>query len=1398
MPTIESLDIQIQAQSQGAANGIDALADSLRRLRDAVAPVSKGGMGLAALSNSLKKFNDSLTGLSNLSLAKEKIQGITDALKPLESVQKSGFSSLASGLDKLVKVAPQLEAVTATLEKTNLNDFAAQCNRVAAAITPLATQMEKVAEGFKAFPAKIQRLLSGNTSLTASNAKLTASYVNLAAKIAVAYTAIKRIARAVAQMMSEAIEWDGIAQRFNRSFGEYAQDAYSWIQRLNKEMYINTQQFMQYSSVFASMLKGYGVNQRDAATMATGYMELAYDIWAGFNDIYSSLEDSATAIRSVIAGEVEPIRKAGFTIVDSQLAITAANHGVAYSTQGATEEMKSYLRYLTLIDQARAQGLIGTYAREMNTAEGLMRTLKQQLISLAQAFGSVFLPILAAVLPYIQAFVQLITMAIQAVAALFGIDFKPVSFGGGGGGLGAAAETAEELGDNLGGAGKEAKKLKDYLLGIDELNVLKPEEDNGGGGSGVGGIGGGGGGFDVSSLWDETIFDEINSKVAEIVEKVKEWCGLNKEINSWADFFDTRIGKILETVGAIAAGFAAWKISESLIKLIDKLKGFKLEGGGIGLLGLVMLVADLKELTKYFEDILDNGANFQNVTGLLSEFIGAIGDCALLLGNIELGGALKAIQGVGELAVAVKDIAESGVDWDNATTAIRGLTNIAIGIGLLTKNIKVAAWSVAIQGLTTIIGELSANWEAIKQGDWSGVDKVTLIIGGLEILGGLVVALDVFSKLKGLASMNDASKSLQTVTQATGSLDTAIGGSGGLTTKLTSLVKNIGLGVVIIAEVAAAALIITGAIALMGWELEQVGKAWQPVIDNASTVAIAMGIGTGVLVVVGAICYALGTAGTAVALNIAIGAAILLELGVAAALFIAEIWLIGKGLDEIGKAWQPVLDNGETIATGIGLGTALLIGIGVVTAALGAATVASAGLLPLAIALGTAILVELAAAFVLFTESLVAVADELSDRLSPALDKLNGKLPDLSTNMSDFVDFMTEFAGEVVRYTEVSAIAGLSATIDTIIGWFTQDPIEKLADDVETITEQTTDLNEKLRLAVPELEAARDLLKDYAKFLSEIQSLTGTNFNLSTEMFVNMKEVGQKLVTGLEDGIKSKSTALNNAAKDLIKGFNTSFETSLNSNKTMFNSFVTTVTSSFESLRANIVNKLSQAKQAVQNAWGTVGAWFGSSVATPIHTKLQTLSTNIQNSFAKAKQAVQNAWGTLPTWFGTNIVTPMLDKMRNETEWYNAGRTAMDAWVRGLKSIEMPKFHVSWTTDRKSYTANGKTYWVDIPVPDIRFYAMGGFPNSGELFVAREAGAEMVGSIGGRAAVANNDQIVEAVALGVYEAMTAAMSNDSQDGNTKIVINLDGQKIYENQQKIARGKGYNLGMGAFA
>ena len=74
-------------------------------------------------------------------------------------------------------------------------------------------------------------------------------------------------------------------------------------------------------------------------------------------------------------------------------------------------------------------------------------------------------------------------------------------------------------------------------------------------------------------------------------------------------------------------------------------------------------------------------------------------------------------------------------------------------------------------------------------------------------------------------------------------------------------------------------------------------------------------------------------------------------------------------------------------------------------------------------------------------------------------------------------------------------------------------------------------------------------------------------------------------------------------------------------------------------------------------------------------------------------------------------------------------------------------------------------------------YATGGFPSEGEMFIAREAGPEMVGSIGNRTAVANNDQIVDSVSQGVYRAVVQAMGQSG--GNQVVEAKVNDKVLFE-------------------
>lgn len=86
--------------------------------------------------------------------------------------------------------------------------------------------------------------------------------------------------------------------------------------------------------------------------------------------------------------------------------------------------------------------------------------------------------------------------------------------------------------------------------------------------------------------------------------------------------------------------------------------------------------------------------------------------------------------------------------------------------------------------------------------------------------------------------------------------------------------------------------------------------------------------------------------------------------------------------------------------------------------------------------------------------------------------------------------------------------------------------------------------------------------------------------------------------------------------------------------------------------------------------------------------------------------------------------------------------------------------------------------------------ATGGFPSTGQMFIAREAGPELVGTIGSRSAVVNNEQIVESVSRGVYDAVRAALGGKaSQGGTTEVKLYLDGKQITAAVEKVQRERG---------
>ena len=142
------------------------------------------------------------------------------------------------------------------------------------------------------------------------------------------------------------------------------------------------------------------------------------------------------------------------------------------------------------------------------------------------------------------------------------------------------------------------------------------------------------------------------------------------------------------------------------------------------------------------------------------------------------------------------------------------------------------------------------------------------------------------------------------------------------------------------------------------------------------------------------------------------------------------------------------------------------------------------------------------------------------------------------------------------------------------------------------------------------------------------------------------------------------------------------------------------------------------------------------------------------------------------------------------------------------QDLELPSFkiktpHLDWGSKPASgwiaKTLEALGLPTVLPKLLVSWYAQGGFPDTGELFVAREAGPEMVGSINGRTAVANNDQIVAAVSQGVYEAVAAAMRSQAEgDKSLSVNVYLDSKQITAAVEKRQRERGATLMTGGMA
>lgn len=174
-----------------------------------------------------------------------------------------------------------------------------------------------------------------------------------------------------------------------------------------------------------------------------------------------------------------------------------------------------------------------------------------------------------------------------------------------------------------------------------------------------------------------------------------------------------------------------------------------------------------------------------------------------------------------------------------------------------------------------------------------------------------------------------------------------------------------------------------------------------------------------------------------------------------------------------------------------------------------------------------------------------------------------------------------------------------------------------------------------------------------------------------------------------------------------------------------------------EEIKTSVINKFEETKTKAETKI--------TELKNGISTKFEDIKTTISNKMNDAKEAVRNAIDNIKGFFNF--------------EWK-------------LPDIKIPHFGIDWDMSGTVGEAFKKIGLPGLPKLKVDWYATGGFPNKGDLFVANEREPELVGSMGNRSAVANNSQIIEGIAQGSYQAFVRAMRDTQSDtgGDTYVYV----------------------------
>lgn len=510
MAEIDSLEIQIKAQATKANNAIDKLITKLDKLSTSFSSINTSNLnGLANSVNRLSsamqsmnnvkttdftrlakgiekmstvdtaKINRAASSMNQLSKAFGNIQASSSATVQISQLARGisqlGYKSSTKAIENIPKLATAMQELMTTLSKAptvnrNLIDMTNALAKLARTGSSSGRAANSLASSLNVFSKSAKSAKINSFSLASAFGKIYASYWLL-------FRAFHKLGEAI-DISSSLTEVENVVRT---TFGNYEKMIQDFSKTSIQDFGMSELTAKQVASRFQAMGVAMGFSQKNMANMSLELTKLTADM-ASFYDM--SQTDVARNLQAIFTGETEPLRKYGLDLTQATLKEWALKQGLDADITSMTQAQKAMLRYQYVMQNTAAAQ--GDFARTADTWHNQITVLTQSFQQLASIIGGAlinafkpFVRTLNQVMQYVIAFAETVT---NALGSIFGWQYE-VSAGG------VAEDWAdgmEDFSDATGDAAKNAKKLKNNLLGIDELNINSGDNDKNGSGAGGG------------------------------------------------------------------------------------------------------------------------------------------------------------------------------------------------------------------------------------------------------------------------------------------------------------------------------------------------------------------------------------------------------------------------------------------------------------------------------------------------------------------------------------------------------------------------------------------------------------------------------------------------------------------------------------------------------------------------------------------------------------------------------------------------------------------------------------------------------------------------------------------------------------------------------------------------